>query len=109
MKGRLCVSLMPLSNHSWPLPCLASHPAHHGIYVPDSRMLIFLSLPDQALSASVTEDELSADNTAVALVGKGTPFTILEGNDLKPHLATLKAEDDAPLAGESFSVDVSLN
>ena len=48
----------------------------------------------QALSASVTEDELSAANTAVALVGKGTPFTILEGKDLEPYLATLKAEED---------------
>ena len=48
----------------------------------------------QALSASVTEDELSADNTAVALVGEGMPFTILEGKDLEPYLATLKAEED---------------
>lgn len=47
----------------------------------------------------MTEDELSADNTAVALVGKGTPFTILEGADLQPHLVTLKAEDDAPPPG----------
>ena len=49
----------------------------------------------QALSASVTEDELSAENTAVALVGEGTPFTILEGKDLEPYLATLKAEEDS--------------
>ena len=55
----------------------------------------------QALSASVTEDELSAANTAVALVGKGTPFTILEGKDLEPYLATLKAEEDtAPGKGQ---------
>lgn len=54
---------------------------------------------NQALSASVTEDELSADNTAVALVGKGTPFTILEGDALKPYLAALKADDDAPPPG----------
>jgi hypothetical protein len=49
----------------------------------------------QALSASVTEDELNAENTAVAIVGKGTPFTILEGKDLEPYLATLKAEEDS--------------
>ena len=48
----------------------------------------------QALSASVTEDELNAENTAVALVGKGTPLTILEGKELEPYLATLKAEED---------------
>jgi len=55
----------------------------------------------QALSASVTEDELSAANTAVALVGKGTPFIILEGKDLEPYLATLKAEEDtAPGRGQ---------
>ena len=49
----------------------------------------------------MTEDELSAENTAVALVGIGTPFTILEGKDLEPYLATLKAEEDtAP--GDTF-------
>ncbi len=57
----------------------------------------------QALSASVTEDELSADNTAVALVGKGTPFTLLEGDALKPYLAALKDEDDAPPGDSSTS------
>jgi len=49
----------------------------------------------QALSASVTEDELSSDNTALALVGKGMPFTILEGDDLKPYLATLQEQEEA--------------
>lgn len=65
--------------------------------IADSQLLLsgcMLGL-NQALSASVTEDELSADNTAVALVGKGTPFTILEGDALKPYLAALKADDDA--------------
>ncbi|CAK0785163.1 hypothetical protein CVIRNUC_008369 [Coccomyxa viridis] len=56
----------------------------------------------KALSASVTEDELNAENTAVALVGKGTPFTILEGKELEPYLATLKAEEDtAPGDGDA--------
>ena len=41
----------------------------------------------------MTEDELNAENTAVALVGKETPFTILEGKELEPYLATLKAEE----------------
>ena len=53
----------------------------------------------QALSASVTEDELSADNTAVGFVGKGTAFTILEGDALKPYLDALK-EQDVPPTGE---------
>ena len=42
----------------------------------------------------MTEDELSAENTAVALVGQGTPFVILEGDALKPYLAALKADED---------------
>ena len=54
----------------------------------------------QALSASVTEDELNAENTAVAIVGKGTPFTILEGKDLEPYLANLKAEEDTAPGAE---------
>ncbi|BDA47145.1 Proteasome subunit alpha type-1 [Coccomyxa sp. Obi] len=54
----------------------------------------------KALSASVTEDELSAANTAVALVGQGTPFTILEGDALKPYLAALKADEDAAPPGD---------
>ena len=54
----------------------------------------------QALSASVTEDELNAENTAVAIVGKGTPFTIVEGKDLEPYLATLKAEEDTAPGAE---------
>ena len=63
-----------------------------------ARIVSFLCA-GQALSASVTEDELSADNTAVALVGEGTAFTILEGDALKPYLAALKADDDAPPPG----------
>jgi hypothetical protein len=43
----------------------------------------------------VTEDELSAENTAVGIVGAGMPFTILEGDALKPYLDALKAEQDA--------------
>ena len=64
-------------------------------------LTVWLLGVSQALSASVTEDELSADNTAVALVGQGTPFTILEGDALKPYLAALKADDDAPPPGAS--------
>ena len=49
----------------------------------------------QALSASVTEEELCADNAAVGMVGEGTPFTILEGDALQPYLDALKAVQDA--------------
>ena len=51
----------------------------------------------------MTEDELNAENTAVALVGKGMPFTILEGKDLEPYLATLKAEEDTAPGLHTFS------
>ena len=51
----------------------------------------------------MTEDELNAENTAVALVGKGTPFTILEGKELEPYLATLKAEEDTAPGLHTFA------
>ena len=55
----------------------------------------------QALSASVTEEELSADNAAVGVVGEGMPFTILEGEALQPYLDALKSTQDAGPGGNS--------
>ena len=46
----------------------------------------------QALSASVTDGELTKDNMSVAIVGKGTPLTLLEDTELEPHLAALADE-----------------
>ena len=88
-------SLADLYLCSFP-PTNVSSPDIAGSQLLQSGCMLGLN---QALSASVTEDELSADNTAVALVGKGTPFTILEGDALKPYLAALKADDDAPPPG----------
>ena len=50
----------------------------------------------QALSASVTDGELTKDNVSIALVGAGTPLTLLEDAELEPHLAALR---DEPRAG----------
>jgi len=50
----------------------------------------------QALSASVTDGELTKDNVSIALVGAGTPLTLLEDAELEPHLAALR---DDPRAG----------
>ena len=44
----------------------------------------------QALSASVSDGELTQENCTVAIVGKGLPLVILEGDALKPHIDALK-------------------
>ena len=61
----------------------------------------FTSKCVQALSASVTEEELNADNAAVGVVGEGMPFTILEGEALQPYLDALKSTQDAGPGGNS--------
>ena len=40
----------------------------------------------------MTDGELTKDNMSVAIVGKGTPLTLLEDTDLEPHLAALADE-----------------
>ena len=42
----------------------------------------------------MTEDELNAENTAVALVGKGNAVHHIGGQGTGAYLATLKAEED---------------
>ena len=49
----------------------------------------------QALSASVPDGELTAENCTVAIVGKGLPLVILEGDTLKPHIDALKVRPEA--------------
>lgn len=48
----------------------------------------------------MTDGELTKDNMSVAIVGKGTPLTLLEDADLEPHLAALadEAGGGAPVA-----------
>ena len=40
----------------------------------------------------MTDGELTKDNVSVALVGAGTPLTLLEDAELEPHLAALRDE-----------------
>lgn len=51
--------------------------------------------------SSSKDTELTADNTDVAVVGKGTKFTIYEGDQVKPYLSMIEAEEtDQPGAAE---------
>uniref|UniRef100_A0A7S1T8X3 Proteasome subunit alpha type n=1 Tax=Tetraselmis chuii TaxID=63592 RepID=A0A7S1T8X3_9CHLO len=57
----------------------------------------------QALSASVSDGELTAANCSIAIVGKDTAFTILEDDALQPYIAMLKEEEEdvaEPIAEE---------
>ena len=38
----------------------------------------------------MSDGELTQDNCTIAIVGKGLPLVILEGDDLKPHIDALK-------------------
>ena len=44
----------------------------------------------RALSASVSDGELTPENCTVAVVGKGLSLVLLEGDALKPHIDSLK-------------------
>lgn len=46
----------------------------------------------RALAATLAEGELDSKNATVAVVGDGTPFTVLEGEDLQPFLEAIAAE-----------------
>lgn len=49
----------------------------------------------QALVGCVSgDDELTADNGSIAIVGKDQTFTLLEGDDLKPYLDQLEVKGD---------------
>jgi 20S proteasome subunit alpha 6 len=47
----------------------------------------------RALSSSLADGELTAANTAVAIVGKGTAFTVLEDDNILPYIEALKEEE----------------
>ena len=49
----------------------------------------------RSLSASVPDGELTQENCTVAIVGKGLPLVILEGDALKPHIDALKVRSAA--------------
>lgn len=47
----------------------------------------------KALAGSLSDGKLTAANTAVSVVGKGTPFTILEDDGIAPFIASLEEEE----------------
>lgn len=56
----------------------------------------------RALAATLAEGELDSKNATVAVVGEGTPFTVLEGEDLVPFLEAIAGEGgDAAAAAEA--------
>ncbi len=50
----------------------------------------------QAISASMTEGDLTATSCTVGFVGADSSFTILSDADLEPHVAAMKDAEDAP-------------
>lgn len=50
----------------------------------------------QAISASMSEGDLTATTCTVGFVGADSSFTILSDADLEPHVAALKDSEDAP-------------
>lgn len=50
----------------------------------------------QAISASISEGDLTATSCTVGFVGADSSFTILSDADLEPHVAALKDSEDAP-------------
>ena len=50
----------------------------------------------QAISASMSEGNLTATSCTVGFVGTDSSFTILSDDDLEPHVAALKEAEDAP-------------
>jgi 20S proteasome alpha/beta subunit len=48
----------------------------------------------KALHATIQDGDLNERNCSVAVVGKGQPFTILEGESLGPFLATVLEEEE---------------
>jgi len=51
----------------------------------------------QALVGCVSgDDELTADNGSIAIVGQDQTFTLIEGDDLKPYLDKLEVKEEEP-------------
>uniref|UniRef100_A0A7S0R6S1 Proteasome subunit alpha type n=1 Tax=Chlamydomonas leiostraca TaxID=1034604 RepID=A0A7S0R6S1_9CHLO len=54
----------------------------------------------KSLAGSLSDGELTPANSAIAIVGKGTPFTILEDEGIAPYIAALR-EEEGPMAVEA--------
>ena len=57
----------------------------------------------QAISASMTEGDLTATSCTVGFVGADSSFTILSDADLEPHVAAMKDVEDAPAGMQATS------
>jgi 20S proteasome subunit alpha 6 len=59
----------------------------------------------KALHSTIQDGDLNERNCSVAVVGKGQPFTILEGDSLAPFVATVLAEDEEEDVGDDAMVE----
>jgi 20S proteasome subunit alpha 6 len=60
----------------------------------------------KALHSTIQDGDLNERNCSVAVVGKGQPFTILEGENLAPFVASVLAEDEEEeAAGDDAMVE----
>lgn len=57
----------------------------------------------QAISASMSEGDLTATSCTVGFVGADSSFTILSDADLEPHVAAMKDAEDAPAGMQATS------
>jgi 20S proteasome subunit alpha 6 len=55
--------------------------------------------------ASAKDTDLTVENTAIAIVGKDTPFTIFEDEAVKPYLACLDEEDAGIATAEGTTME----
>ena len=67
---------------------------HHEAF-PDCAQEKLIVHALQALVGCVSgDDELTVDNASIAIVGKDQPYTLLEGDALKPYLDQLEVKGD---------------
>ena len=63
----------------------------------------------QAISASMTDGDLTATSCTVGFVGADSSFTILSDADLEPHVAAMKEAEDAPAGKQHGLPPVSMH
>lgn len=56
---------------------------------------LFSLTGQRCVQASQQEGNITKDNVAVAIVGKGQPFTMLNGDALAPFVAQMEADQPA--------------
>lgn len=54
----------------------------------------------KALAATLSDGELTKANVTVAIVGKDSPFVVLEEDDVEPYVLLVKEAEDAPMAAD---------